>query len=144
MARTDFLDTDRVLVTNRNGTSFRGLLSQLVTYIGSFLRPYKVYTFEIFATGMADPTLTIFENTVGNIVWTRSAGGEYIGTLSGAFTNQKTWCMISAYIQPDGTPQFTRLFPVDTDVVKIYNTDKSYTGLVEPLYNIFGEIRVYN
>lgn len=98
MARTDFIENDKVLVTNRNGTSFRGLLSQLITYIGLYLRPYKVYTFEIFATGLADPTLTIFENTIGSIVWTRDDAGEYTGTLASAFTNNKTWCMLTTYI----------------------------------------------
>ena len=92
MARTDFIENDRVLVTNRNGTSFRGLLSQLVTYIGSFLRPYKVYTALLSQTGTDAPTAVVLENTLGGVpVWTRYDEGKYRCTLSGTFTANKTF-----------------------------------------------------
>jgi len=145
MARTDFIENDRVLVTNRNGTSFRGLLSQLVTYIGSFLRPYKVYTFEITAVALMDPMVTVFENTIGNVVWTRDGDGNYLATLSSAFVEDKTWCMLSNHVQSDGAnAQFARMFTPTTSTIRIYNTNKNFAELIEPLMPIYGEIRVYN
>lgn len=145
MARTDFIENDRVLVTNRNGTSFRGLLSQLVTYIGSFLRPYKVYTFGLFATGLMDPTVTIYENTIGDIVWTRDGGGDYSATLSGAFTSDnKTWMVFTSYITSNGSAkQIPCMVRESSSVIKLYNTDTG-GSLTEPMYPMFGEIRVYN
>lgn len=47
--------------------------------------PYKVYTATMTQTGTNAPTVTILHNTIGNIVWTRTAEGNYIGTLTGAF-----------------------------------------------------------
>jgi hypothetical protein len=51
--------------------------------------PYKVYTCEISQLGTSAPTATVYENTLGGtVVWTRSATGTYIGTLTGAFTTK--------------------------------------------------------
>ena len=55
-------------------------------------RPYKVYTALLTQSGTSAPTATVLENTIGAIVWTRNGAGEYYGTLSGAFTSNKTWC----------------------------------------------------
>jgi hypothetical protein len=42
-----------------------------------------------------DPTVIELENTIGPIVWTRKATGEYSGTLTGAFTANKTYATLS-------------------------------------------------
>lgn len=44
---------------------------------------------------LSAPQSYIFENTIGNIVWTRTGVGTYLGTLAGAFTGWKTWSMVS-------------------------------------------------
>ena len=54
-------------------------------------RPYQYYDFLINQVGTDDPVPTIFENTIGEIVWTRVSEGTYLGTLSGTFINDKTW-----------------------------------------------------
>jgi hypothetical protein len=41
------------------------------------------------------PTVIELENTIGPIVWTRSSTGIYYGTLTGAFTLDKTYVMLS-------------------------------------------------
>jgi len=42
-------------------------------------------------TGTSAPTATVLENNLGGtVVWTRSLLGNYVGTLSGAFTTNKT------------------------------------------------------
>ena len=46
----------------------------------------------ISQTGTAAPTVTILENTLGDIVWTRDGLGDYIGTLTGAFPSGKVVC----------------------------------------------------
>jgi len=51
---------------------------------------YKKYCATISQTGTNDPVVTVLENTIGEIVWTRLAQGDYAGTLTGAFTSDKT------------------------------------------------------
>jgi hypothetical protein len=61
---------------------------------------YKVYTALLDQTGVADPTVTVLENTLGAaITWTRDSEGIYYGELSaGTFDPAKTFINIqSAY-----------------------------------------------
>ena len=53
---------------------------------------YKSYVALISQTGTAAPTVTILENTIGNISWTRSSVGQYVGLLTDAFTLDKVVC----------------------------------------------------
>ena len=46
---------------------------------------YKKYIATISQAGIADPTVTVLENRIGDIIWTRVAVGNYAGTLTGAF-----------------------------------------------------------
>lgn len=57
------------------------------------LVPYKEYTVAFGqATALADPTVTVFEpNTIGNVVWSRNNVGKYRGTLTNAFTLNKSY-----------------------------------------------------
>jgi hypothetical protein len=56
------------------------------------LRPYKVYTALLTQSGEAAPVATVLENTLGGtVVWARDDTGVYVATLSGAFTNNKTF-----------------------------------------------------
>ena len=59
------------------------------------LRNYERYIALISQSSTADPVVIELENTIGPIVWTRKATGEYSGTLTGAFTLNKTYAMIS-------------------------------------------------
>ena len=45
--------------------------------------------------GTAAPTVTVLQNTIGNIVWTRVINGSYHGTLTGAFPANKTAVFVS-------------------------------------------------
>ncbi len=56
----------------------------------AYLFPAKKYIALITQSGTNAPTVDILENTIGNIVWTRSGVGVYSGTLVGAFTTDKT------------------------------------------------------
>jgi len=59
------------------------------------LRNYQRYIALISQTSTSAPTVIELENTIGPIIWTRKATGEYVGTLSGAFTANKTYATIS-------------------------------------------------
>ena len=52
---------------------------------------YKVYTALLRQSGITDPVVTVLENTIGDIVWTRNNVGYYLGTLSNAFPENKTF-----------------------------------------------------
>ena len=41
----------------------------------------------------------MFENTIGDIVWSRSVTGLYAGELNGAFNTEKTFCVAQSYDQ---------------------------------------------
>lgn len=82
---SDGIATTNLTVTNTlNG---RAIIDILPTY--------KKYIALITQSSTADPTVIELENTIGPIVWTRKATGEYSGTLSGAFTANKTYATIS-------------------------------------------------
>jgi hypothetical protein len=59
------------------------------------LRNYERYIALITQTSTSAPTVIELENTIGPIVWSRKTTGEYSGTLSGAFTANKTYATIS-------------------------------------------------
>ena len=59
------------------------------------LRNYERYIALITQTSTSAPTVIELENTIGPIVWTRKTTGEYVGTLTGAFTANKTYATIS-------------------------------------------------
>lgn len=100
---------------------------------------YKRYIALISQTGTADPTVTILENTIGNIVWTRLGAGEYLGTLIGAFSTQdKTYCI-------SGNADFdsTSLKWNTSDDVILYSFDSTHTPIDAALNYTTIEIRVY-
>ncbi len=52
---------------------------------------YLVYTALLTQSGTDAPVATVLENTLGGtVVWSYSDVGRYVGTLSGAFTSNKT------------------------------------------------------
>jgi hypothetical protein len=59
------------------------------------LRNYQRYIALITQTSTSAPTVIELENTIGPIIWSRKNTGEYVGTLSGAFTANKTYATIS-------------------------------------------------
>lgn len=55
----------------------------------------KIYRGVISQSGTSAPTVTIFDNTIGSIVWARLDQGRYRGTLSGAFPANATYAILS-------------------------------------------------
>lgn len=98
---------------------------------------YLVYTAIINQGGGSAPVATVLENTLGGtVVWTRDDAGQYVGTLTGAFTADKTFF----------TSQRLMAASLGTAIIR-WNDDDSvfiYVGDGDgELENVSIEIRVY-
>ncbi len=104
-------------------------------------RNYKVYTALLTQTGTNAPVATVLENTLGgSVVWTRSGTGSYAGTLTGVFTDLKTWTTIGGnYNSPSS---FLRLKRNTLNDVSLVTESGGISDNV--LENTSVEIRVYN
>jgi hypothetical protein len=84
------VDQDGVVTTNITVTNtINGRAAN------DMLRNYERYIALITQTSTSAPTVIELENTIGPIVWSRKTTGDYSGTLSGAFTANKTYATIS-------------------------------------------------
>jgi len=82
---TDGIATTNMTITNTlNGRA-----------VSDILPTYTKYIALISQSSTSAPTVIELENTIGPIIWTRSATGVYFGTLTGAFTASKTYVMLS-------------------------------------------------
>ena len=104
------LEEDGMVVSNLTVTN---------TINGDPVVPYKKYVALMTQTGSAAPTVVVLENTIGDIVWTRDSAGIYEGTLTGAFTLDKTSAMMSVVLV-DG---IVNVFRFSDDVVRVATTN---------------------
>jgi hypothetical protein len=112
------------------------------TINGDVVVPYKKYIATVSQTGTADPTVTVLENTIGDIVWTRVGVGVYQGVLLGAFPDQdKTYLLINQNTQSGGQINYINWFDVDT--IEISTLDTTFTPDDSLLLNTTIEIRTY-
>ena len=112
------------------------------TINGDVVVAYKKYIATISQTGTADPTVTVLENTIGDIVWTRNAVGVYQGVLSTAFPDQdKTYLMINQNTQSGGQINYINWF--DASTIEIATLDATFTPDDSLLLNTTIEIRTY-
>ena len=83
---------------------------------------YLVYTALLNQTSTNAPVATVLKNTLGGtVVWTRTSPGLYVGTLTGAFTANKTWCIS---INGVGNHEvISRIHRANDNQVEIYATD---------------------
>jgi hypothetical protein len=117
---------------------------------------YKVYTAILSQNGTGAPSANILENTIGNIVWSYSSAGNYLATLAGAFTSQKTFFYVSSQAGYNPVPQtYTQnirtLTRITDGIVNLNQTNLNFTagvfssaGSVNDFSNLYLEIRVYN
>jgi hypothetical protein len=112
------------------------------TINGDVVVPYKKYVATISQTGTSDPTVTILENTIGDIMWTRVGVGVYQGVLSTAFPDQdKTYLMINQNTQSGGQINYINWF--DASTIEIATLDTTFTPDDSLLLNTTIEIRTY-
>lgn len=109
--------------------------------MGARIAP-KIYTILLSQSGTSDPTVTVLgTNEVGSIVWTRNSTGIYTGTLTGAFTANKTWLICQ---KGDGSGSFVNglLSRGGANTVVLDVRDNTAT-LTDNFTNMSIEIRVY-
>jgi hypothetical protein len=104
------LENDGMVVSNLTVTD---------TINGEAVVRYKKYVALMTQTGTAAPTVIVLENSIGDIVWTRDSTGLYEGTLTGAFTLDKTYAMMSVVLV-DG---IVNVFRFSDDVVRVATTN---------------------
>jgi len=108
---------------------------------GAVVVNYAKYIANIFQSGTSDPSATVFENTIGDIVWTRLSTGFYAGTLSGAFSTAN-----GTYIMLNGTtnPGLVTAYWYNTNEIRIVTQDTSLSALADDLLQYATiEIRTY-
>lgn len=102
---------------------------------------YKSYVALITQSGTAAPTAIVLENTLGDIVWTRAATGDYSGTLTDAFPLNKVVCF-SNQTESIATILIQRK---NNNIVSINTATPGTTTLLDSILNNTSiEIRVYN
>jgi glucose/arabinose dehydrogenase len=98
------------------------------------------YIATISQAGTSDPTVTVLENSIGDIVWTRAAAGRYQGTLTGAFPDQDR---LYLYLSNSQQNNYVAIFRVSANIIEIITYDFTNTGQDNMLdYNTI-EIRTY-
>lgn len=121
--------------------------------------PYLVYTALWYQNGTSAPTVTILQNTLGSIVWTRTTTGTFAGTLAGSFPDALVWCQAMVNFGTGGGDQkyFANIRRLNDNAVQIIieNLDEVFTwshsdNLSDPMppdastLFVFLEIRVYS
>ena len=124
------IDNDGIVTNNLTVT---GIIN------GAPVVNYKKYIALISQVGTADPTVNVLENTIGDIVWTRAAVGDYLGTFTGGFPDQDKTYLIIGQSQTD---RFSINY-IDPDNVDIITLDSAGVNQDTLLGYTTIEIRVY-
>ena len=94
----------------------------------------------LFQTGTSDPIAYVLENTLSSgITWVRDAVGEYLGTLTGEFTEYKTTVVCNNTMQGEIISGIK-----NNDKVQVYTYNSSGTATDGQLLYSTIEIRVYS
>lgn len=113
--------------------------AQDIADLGGGGASYLKYVALLSQTGTDAPVATVLENTLGGtVVWTRDGEGAYLGTLEGAFTENKTLIFVQS------TGAFSQIAYWDTEDNVQVQTKASTTTLEDgQLLSASIEIRVY-
>lgn len=105
---------------------------------------YKVYTAILTQTGTDAPVATVLKNTLGgDIVYTYDSVGQYVGTLSGAFSENKTFLMINQTAFENGINYVNYADWNSVNTIRIQTSETTVSRLDNQLKNTSIEIRVY-
>lgn len=133
-----------VKINNLSGTGTRTVVADASGNLSTLVRPL-VYTALLTQTSTNAPVATVLENTLGGtVVWTRTATGTYIGTLTGAFPTTKTTTFIQ-HTMGTSEKEATYIGAKNVDFVAIHtHSDLTTTTLNDDvLLSTSLEIRVY-
>lgn len=111
---------------------------------GVFINGVKKYVALLSQTGTSAPVATVLENTLGGtVVWSRTGVGNYVGTLTGAFPDDKTFT-IKGSNEADAADAPGNIMVVrgSNDTILI-QTGNSGDFADDGMYDLFIEIRVY-
>lgn len=112
----------------------------------SAVKPYKSYVALLsFDGGTYDPSFVVLENTIGDIVWSKTSTGEYVGELANSFMNNKAWSQSQINSTDGGSPFGCRSGRLNDDqfFLSIFRSnDGSMANIAGTAGTI--EIRVYN
>lgn len=95
-----------VIVYNNNGNVYQRIktdmtVAEVLDTISTEQNEPKVYIALLTQSGTSAPTAVVLKNTLGGtVVWTRGGVGDYVATLTGAFTANKT------ILNPQSLPTF--------------------------------------
>ena len=101
---------------------------------------YKSYVANLRSNGVNAPLVTVIKNELSAaIVWTRDGLGDYVGTLVGAFTANKT------YIDNNGNgATFQEPYRVSVDAIGMLAYDIAGAGADNLQSSFQIEVRVYD
>jgi hypothetical protein len=109
--------------------------------IGERIAP-KIYTALISQSGTSDPTAAVLgTNEIGAIVWTRNSTGNYTGTLSSTFINNKTWAIVQKSDMSGGAVN-AALSRASDNALTLIVTDNAGSP-TDGLTNLSIEVRLY-
>lgn len=105
--------------------------------------PYDSYVALLTQAGTDPPVATVLENSLGGtVVWTRNAVGQYIATLTGAFTLGKTVVLITGDMGETLGSVFAYLH-FTANAINLRTLSESFTHSDDRMNGTSIEIRVY-
>jgi hypothetical protein len=109
------------------------------------VKPYKVYSALLTQSGVADPVATVFENTIGEITWTRDSesNGVYFADSSNLFTEKIMLLLFANSPDAEGGQAIFSLVKQSNNRLVLVSA-MSGTAMDNLLYNTPVEIRIYN
>jgi hypothetical protein len=119
--------------------------SMTVGDLSTFVNPGKVYRVDMTQSSTSDPTVDfVYENWIGDIVWTYVSTGIYNGNLNGAFAGyvpEQTRTYFNASIG-SGSNYYT-ITKIDDNNIKMEVKDKNWTLNDDYLNLTFIDFLVY-
>ena len=102
--------------------------------------PYKIYNAILTQSGNLDPVATVLQNTLGGtVVWTRDSEGLYFGTLTGAFTPNKTLVQAT-----NSTDKINKVGNTTANYIELSMFDTDLQDYADSFAKLSIEIKVYN
>ena len=102
--------------------------------------PYKIYNAILTQSGNLDPVATVLQNTLGGtVVWTRDSEGLYFGTLTGAFTPNKTLVQAT-----NSTDKINKIGNTTANYIELSMFDTDLQSYADSFAKLSIEIKVYN
>jgi hypothetical protein len=118
--------------------------SMTVGDLSRFVNPGYIYRVNMSQIGTSDPTVTyVWENTIGNIVWSYNSVGLYWGTLTGAFTGDLPRLSRCYFVSADNNVNYYTVQKIDDDTIQIKVQNNSFTLANDRLNQTFIEFLYY-